>query len=53
MDVTDRALEGDRLLAVDMRKDAASGERRHFAGDYFFSTMPVKELSALDAPATR
>ena len=28
-----------------------AGERVHFAGDYFFSTMPVRDLiRAIDAP---
>ena len=34
--------EGERVVAIEARhKD---GERRRFAGDYFFSTMPMKEL---------
>jgi len=41
--------EGSRVASVDASNEA--GERRTFAGDYFFSTMPVQELvRALDAP---
>lgn len=41
--------EGNRVLSVDAVNDA--GERRTFAGDYFFSTMPMRELvQAIDAP---
>jgi len=41
---------GDRITAVFARNKA--GEIRRFSGDYFFSTMPVKELvKALDKPA--
>jgi protoporphyrinogen oxidase len=35
-------LAGDRVISVEAVNDA--GERSTFAGDYFFSTMPVKEL---------
>ena len=39
---------GQRIVSV--RAVDASGQEREFAGDYFFSTMPVKELvRALDA----
>ena len=39
---------GQRILSV--RALDASGQEREFAGDYFFSTMPIKELvCALDA----
>ncbi len=37
--------EDGRIVAVAARH-AATGERRLFSGDYFFSTMPVKELIA-------
>jgi Protoporphyrinogen oxidase len=41
--------EGSRVVSVDAANDA--GERRTFAGDYFFSTMPMRELvQAIDAP---
>ncbi|MDW5265800.1 MULTISPECIES: NAD(P)/FAD-dependent oxidoreductase [Acidobacteriaceae] len=41
--------EGSRVVSVDAINDA--GERRTFAGDYFFSTMPMRELvQAIDAP---
>jgi protoporphyrinogen oxidase len=40
---------GKRVVAVYARN--STGETRRFAGDYFFSTMPVKELvEALDQP---
>ncbi len=40
--------EGQRVLAV--RGCGAGGEKEVFTGDYFFSTMPVKELiNCLDA----
>jgi protoporphyrinogen oxidase len=41
--------EGARVVSVDAVNRA--GERRTFAGDYFFSTMPMRELvEAMDAP---
>ncbi|HUZ97223.1 MAG TPA: NAD(P)/FAD-dependent oxidoreductase [Edaphobacter sp.] len=41
--------EGSRVVSVDASNDA--GERRTFSGDYFFSTMPMRELvQAIDAP---
>ena len=41
--------EGSRVVSIHAVNDA--GERRTFAGDYFFSTMPMKDLvRALDAP---
>jgi protoporphyrinogen oxidase len=41
--------EGDRVVSIDAVNRA--GERQTLAGDYFFSTMPMRELvSALDAP---
>jgi protoporphyrinogen oxidase len=41
--------EGGRVLSVDAVNEA--GERRTFAGDYFLSTMPMRELvRAMDAP---
>src|SRR5271167_489868 len=40
--------EGDRVLSIEAVNDA--GEREMLTGDYFFSTMPMKELvRALDA----
>jgi protoporphyrinogen oxidase len=48
-------VEGDRVVAVQAVSD--SGEKRRFAADYVFSTMPVRELiDALDTeipPAVR
>jgi protoporphyrinogen oxidase len=39
-----------RIAAVEA-KNAANGEFRRFEGDYFFSTMPVKDLlNAMDPP---
>jgi protoporphyrinogen oxidase len=35
-------IEGNRVVAVEGLNDA--GERVRFAGDYFFSTMPVRDL---------
>lgn len=43
MEVTDLHMDGQRVVAV-TAVDAASGERKRFAGDYFFSTLPIKEL---------
>jgi len=41
--------EGDRVVSLEAVNDA--GERQIFTGEYFFSTMPMKELvQALDAP---
>ena len=41
--VVDRILvEGSRVLAAEGRNEA--GERRRYAGDFFISTMPVREL---------
>jgi protoporphyrinogen oxidase len=41
--------DSGRVLSVDAVNSA--GERRTFAGDYFFSTMPMRELvRAMDAP---
>ena len=43
-------LDGDRVTALEAI--SASGQRRTFTGDYFFSTMPVQELiRALSVPA--
>ena len=40
--------EGTQVVAIDAVH--SSGERRSFAGDYFFSTMPMKDLvRAMDA----
>jgi protoporphyrinogen oxidase len=42
-------VQDDRITAVEAVSD--NGERRRFAADYVFSTMPVRELiDALDAP---
>jgi protoporphyrinogen oxidase len=41
--------EGSRVVSVDATND--EGELQTFAGDYFFSTMPMRELvQAIDAP---
>ncbi|HXC95326.1 MAG TPA: NAD(P)/FAD-dependent oxidoreductase [Edaphobacter sp.] len=41
--------EGDRVVSLDAVNE--QGERRTFAGDYFFSTMPMRELvEAIDTP---
>ncbi len=41
--------QGDHVVAIEAVH--AGGERREFAGDYFFSTMPMKDLvRAMDAP---
>jgi protoporphyrinogen oxidase len=41
--------DGARVLSIDAVN--ASGERENFTGDYFFSTMPMRELvQAMDAP---
>jgi protoporphyrinogen oxidase len=41
--------EGKRVVSIDAVN--SSGERQTFAGDYFFSTMPMRELvEAMDAP---
>jgi len=43
------SVEGNRIVSVTARH--ASGETRVFAGDYFFSTMPIQELvRALSTP---
>jgi len=42
--------EGDKVTSVDIL-DSVSGEKKTIEGDYFFSTMPIKELvRKLDAP---
>ncbi len=42
-------VEGDAITAVEAVSD--TGERRRFAADYVFSTMPVRELiDAMDTP---
>ena len=42
--------EGFRVIAADT-VNSQTGERRHIEADYFFSTMPIKELMrCLDAP---
>jgi protoporphyrinogen oxidase len=41
--------EGKRVVSIDAVN--SRGERQTFAGDYFFSTMPMRELvEAMDAP---
>jgi protoporphyrinogen oxidase len=41
--------EGERVVWIEAVNDA--GERERFGGDYFFSTMPMKDLvRAMDAP---
>jgi protoporphyrinogen oxidase len=41
--------EGERVASIEAVND--NGERETFAGDYFFSTMPMKDLvRAMDAP---
>jgi len=41
--------EGSRVVSIDAVNE--KGERQTFAGDYFFSTMPMRELvEAIDAP---
>jgi protoporphyrinogen oxidase len=41
--------EGKRVVSIDAVNE--KGERETFAGDYFFSTMPIRELvEAMDAP---
>jgi protoporphyrinogen oxidase len=41
--------DGKRVLSIDAVN--AQGERQTFEGDYFFSTMPMRELvEAMDAP---
>ncbi len=48
-DVDKLHADGNRLVSLSGRDKA--GNRRDFAGDYFFSTMPVQELiNSLDAP---
>jgi protoporphyrinogen oxidase len=36
--------EGPELRVVSIEAVSSAGERRTFAGDYFFSTMPMREL---------
>lgn len=41
--------EGDKVISIDAINEA--GERRTFPGDYFFSTMPMRDLvRAVDVP---
>lgn len=41
--------EGERVVSIEAVNEA--GERETFAGDYFFSTMPMRDLvRAMDAP---
>jgi protoporphyrinogen oxidase len=45
------AVEGGAKHVVSIDAVNAKGERQSFAGDYFFSTMPMRELvQAMDAP---
>jgi protoporphyrinogen oxidase len=45
------AIHCDGLRVTSLDAVSGSGEHRSFAGDYFFSTMPMKDLvRALDAP---
>jgi protoporphyrinogen oxidase len=45
---------GDGDIAAAVVQDSRTGERTRITGDYFFSTMPVKELVAsMDPPAPR
>ena len=45
-------VEGERVVAVETVN--AQGERERFEGDYFFSTMPMRELvRALEVAAPR
>jgi protoporphyrinogen oxidase len=44
--------DGARIVSIDAVN--AQGERQTFAGDYFFSTMPMRELvEAMDAPVPK
>jgi protoporphyrinogen oxidase len=43
MEVTGLHMDGDHVIAV-TAVNAAKGEREHFAGDYFLSTLPIQEL---------
>jgi protoporphyrinogen oxidase len=42
-EVTSLAMSGDRITAI-VARDTGTGEEKTFTGDYFFSTLPVKEL---------
>ncbi|WP_213805569.1 NAD(P)/FAD-dependent oxidoreductase [Granulicella sp. dw_53] len=45
------AIHCDGLRVVSIEASNAAGERQTFEGDYFFSTMPMRELiRAIDAP---
>ena len=45
------AVEGEAKRVVSIEAVNATGERQTFAGEYFFSTMPMRELvEAMDAP---
>jgi protoporphyrinogen oxidase len=43
MEVTSLAMDGDRVTSVEAR-DINNGKHERFGGDYFLSTLPVKEL---------
>jgi protoporphyrinogen oxidase len=46
-----RASDAEPLRVESIEATHTSGERRAFTGDYFFSTMPMRELlRAIDAP---
>jgi protoporphyrinogen oxidase len=45
------AVDGEAKRVVSIEAVSATGERQTFAGEYFFSTMPMRELvEAMDAP---
>jgi protoporphyrinogen oxidase len=43
VEVTGLQMDGDRVAAI-TAVDVATGDCRRFSGDYFFSTLPIKEL---------
>jgi protoporphyrinogen oxidase len=45
------AVDGEAKRVVSIEAVSATGERQTFAGEYFFSTMPMREMvEAMDAP---
>ena len=42
-EVTDLEMEGERVIAVNVL-DLETGRKERFTGNYFFSTLPIKEL---------
>ena len=45
---------GNRRVTALVARNSETGETRRFEGEYFFSTMPVKELvAAMDPPAPK